>query len=99
MSDLISRKAALDALEWKWAGKSAIDAIKNLPSADAVPVVRCKDCKHRPMKKDPNGYNYGFNLYSPTGAEICPCIVGDNWYSWTPQDNFFCAYGERKDDV
>lgn len=33
MSDLISRQAALDALEWKWAGKAAIDAIKNLPSA------------------------------------------------------------------
>ena len=31
--DLISRRAALDALEWKWAGKAAIDAIKNLPSA------------------------------------------------------------------
>ena len=33
MSDLISRQAALDALEWKWAGKAAIDAIKQLPSA------------------------------------------------------------------
>lgn len=33
MSDLISREAALDALEWKWAGKAAMDAIKNLPSA------------------------------------------------------------------
>lgn len=32
-NDLISRQAALDALEWKWAGKAAIDAIKNLPSA------------------------------------------------------------------
>ena len=62
-------------------------------------LVRCKDCKHRPMKKDPNGNDYGFNLYSPTDAEICPCIVGDNWYSWTPKDNFYCAYGERKDDV
>ena len=31
--DLISRQDVLNALEWKWAGKSAIDAIKNLPSA------------------------------------------------------------------
>ena len=30
--DCISRQAVLDALEWKWAGKAAIDAIKNLPS-------------------------------------------------------------------
>ena len=34
MSDLISRQAALKALEWHWAGKAAIDAIKNLPSAE-----------------------------------------------------------------
>lgn len=32
MADLIDRQAAIDALEWKWAGKVAIDAIKNLPS-------------------------------------------------------------------
>lgn len=31
-TDCISRQDALDALEWKWAGKAAIDAIKNLPS-------------------------------------------------------------------
>ena len=31
--DSISRQAALDALEWTWAGKAAIDAIKELPSA------------------------------------------------------------------
>ena len=42
--DLISRQAALDALEWKWAGKAAIDAIKNLPTAEPE-LIRCKDCK------------------------------------------------------
>ena len=42
--NLISRQAALDALEWKWAGKAAIDAIKNLPSAQPE-IIRCKDCK------------------------------------------------------
>lgn len=33
MKDTIYREDALDALEWKWAGKAAIDAIKDLPSA------------------------------------------------------------------
>lgn len=33
MKDLIDRQAALEALEWKWAGKAAFDAIKALPSA------------------------------------------------------------------
>ena len=34
MDDLISRQAALDVLEWKWAGKAAFDAIKSLPTAE-----------------------------------------------------------------
>lgn len=41
MNDLISRQAALDALDWKWAGKAAIDAIKNLP-----PVLTIDPVKH-----------------------------------------------------
>ena len=41
MTDLISRQAALDALDWKWAGKAAIDAIKNLP-----PVLTIDPVKH-----------------------------------------------------
>lgn len=44
MTDLISRQAALDALEWKWAGKAAIDAIKSLPSAQPEPPRFCAEC-------------------------------------------------------
>lgn len=40
MNDLITRQAALDALEWKWAGKAAIDAIKNLPPVRTVDPVK-----------------------------------------------------------
>lgn len=36
MSDLIDRQAALDALEWTWAGKAAIDAIKELPAIKTI---------------------------------------------------------------
>lgn len=51
------------------------DDIDSAPTIDAVPVVRCKDCRER-----------------------------DNTY-WCPQfvayvdEDFYCAYGERKDDV
>jgi len=34
MSDLISRQDALNALNWTWAGETAIQAIKDLPSAE-----------------------------------------------------------------
>lgn len=60
---------------------------------DAVEVVRCKDCKHRPT--DTGGHNYGRDMEFPD--EVCPCQVDDCWYSWMPDDDWFCANGERKD--
>jgi hypothetical protein len=62
MDDLIDRQAALDALEWKWAGKAAIDAIKNLPSAQPeqrwIPVSESlpKDGKKRYWVCTDTGY-------------------------------------------
>jgi hypothetical protein len=56
-------------------------------------VVRCKDCKHRPIK--PNDYENGFDLEFPDNK--CPCQNGDDgWYSWYPADNWYCAEGERR---
>lgn len=79
--------------------KAIVDVILNAPTIDAVEVVRCKECKHRPIKEDVDGENYGFNLIKPNdGDELCPCLVSDGWYSWMPEDNFFCGYGERKDE-
>lgn len=73
--------------------KSFID---NAPTVDAVPVVRCKDCKHRPTK--PDDYNPittdGFALEFPD--EKCPCQCGDGWYSKYPDDDWYCPIGERK---
>lgn len=114
MSDLISRQSAIEKINeraretftlasgyeyYLGALHDVADDLRQMPTIDAVPIVRCQDCKHRPMKRNPNGDDYGFNLYSPTVDEICPCIVGDNWYSWMPKDNFYCAYGERKESV
>lgn len=62
MDDLISRQVVFDELKglyiappkitndmvWDSAIDTATDKIKDLPSVDAVEVVRCKDCKwHR----------------------------------------------------
>ena len=60
MDDLISRQAALDELEQERRRLSALKmygaehilvhhavrTIERLPAVDAVPVVRCRDCKH-----------------------------------------------------
>ena len=68
------------------------DEIDAMPSADVVEVVRCKDCKHRPYL-DEDGF------IEPENS-ICPCInEDDDDYSWLPEDDWFCADGERREDV
>lgn len=58
--------------------------IKNAPTVDAVPVVRCRDCKHyMPQKKSAHWENR---------ANYCNRIVT---IKTQPYD--FCSYGERKD--
>lgn len=63
---------------------------------DRQPVVRCKDCKHRPKKPDWETYEDGADIEFPDGK--CPCqCSSDRYYSWYPDDEWFCAEGERKD--
>ena len=58
--------------------------LREAPTADAVEVVRCKDCKHyRPQKKSAHWENR---------ANYCNRIVT---IKTRPYD--FCSYGERKD--
>ena len=66
---------------------------------DALSIVRCKDCKHRPHLKNEDGADYGFNVVDDDGTSfgICPCLCEDGWYSWMPKDDFFCAWAERRE--
>ena len=56
--------------------------INDAPTIDAVPVVRCKDCKHYDMGVCLKIYSDG-NMHT------------EAWQSRRPED--FCSYGERKD--
>lgn len=62
---------------------------------DRQPVVRCKDCKHRP--KEPNWKTHvsGYDLEFPKDSK-CPCRCSDEYYSWYPKDDWFCANGEKR---
>ena len=105
MDDLIHRQDVSGALtmECSWIiydeygqltpnGKEILRTLKKIPSADAVEVVRCKDCKYRPIS-----YGDEHDLCFPEEYR-CPCQCDDNWYSWMPKDDFFCARGERKEE-
>ena len=104
MSKLIERDAAVEVLNQLVRERFSlsdgfqfyIDALKDvelnvmaLPTVDAVPVVRCKDCKHRPTGTNRDDLEFP--------DDKCPCECEDYWYSWKPLDNWFCGNGELKD--
>lgn len=60
----------------------ATTLVNTAPTIDAVPVVRCKDCKH---------YDMGVCLKIYSDGNVHP----EAWQSRRPDD--FCSYGERKE--
>lgn len=69
-----------------------VNRLRSDPETEWVEIVRCKDCKHRPIEK--------FDGIIPPKKDDwkCPCLCDDYFYSWRPKDNFFCANGERRED-
>lgn len=94
MDDLIrlSRKAAKE-----WEGTDAYhqaeilintlcDRIETFYAADAVPVVRCRECKHARKSED----TFDWDGTTP----LCKCSYmtqPNRWYE-------YCSYGERRND-
>lgn len=62
---------------------------KNIPTADVVEVVRCKDCKH----------SYINSFSAQSGVALCKFwsnrAEGNNL---VVQQDDYCSYGERKCD-
>ena len=56
--------------------------VNDAPTVDAVPVIRCKDCKHWKFAQHIND-------------NLCHRFDGDPWIPTEPND--FCSYGERKE--
>ena len=97
----MSKHINADKLAYMVACNGDVDFInkvtKLMVEVPSIDIVFCKECKHRPIKEDVDGENYGFNLIEPTdGDECCPCLVSDGWYSWMPEDGFYCGFGERE---
>ena len=108
MDNLISRAAAIEALStpcdkryrhgvWETCLDNIETAIRNIPAVEAVPVVRCRDCKHRPTDNRGTGEDCtNFAIEFPDG--LCPCqCEEDGWYNWYPPDDWFCANGEHRE--
>ena len=82
MADLIDRKELIDALyEADAVTMQGVKIINQFPAVNAVPVVRCRDCKH--WYKETLFCDY--MQYGEAQERV-------NWYA-----DDFCSYGERKD--
>lgn len=60
------------------------EALSRVPTIDAVPVVRCKDCKHAKMTY--RGECKYCNMWDTDDDVLY--LEGD----------FYCAFGERRED-
>ena len=91
MSDLISRSVLIEEIVEDantrllgFDGGVSLGDMKEWvelqPTVDAVPVVRCKDCKH-----------WGCGLPMETDHAKC-CSVG----GYMVGENGYCCYGEKK---
>ena len=68
-------------------------------TTDMVEIVRCKDCKHRPVKNvdyEDNQWDRGYNIKFPDYK--CPCQCEDGYYNKFPDDDWYCANAERRED-
>ena len=65
--------------------------LKKQPTVDAVPVVRCRECKHHRDKNEQE------RQYLVEDILICtsPDATDDCWNAVWP--DHFCSYGERKE--
>ena len=84
MDEYIKREEAIEAVKHAWAkGLKPSQYIEIIPAVDAVPVVRCRECKHRGTD------DCIFHIKGePADEELLLKL-----------DNDFCSYGKRKEGV
>ena len=74
--------------------RDVTNSIRNAPTIDAVPVVRCRECKYW---GDEDG-----KLQNSDGVLFARCkvhnyLIDGRHTGWCPTENDFCSYGERKE--
>ena len=73
-----------------WAKENCLAEIDAAPTVDAVPVVRCRECKHHRDKNEQE------KQYLVEDILICtsPDATDDCWNAVWP--DHFCSYGEKE---
>ena len=87
---LINSYSAKEAIEYTLAGDSASMAERvtdSQPTVDAVPVVRCRECKHWQQSGSKAGKSFSDMEY----------IGGCEFSKYCRRESDFCSYGEPKE--
>lgn len=73
--------------KWMRQNNAFIDAaiLKAIPTIDAVPVVRCRECEYYDENGDCISLDLRIGIHSDTIN-----------YDFSPDPDFYCAYGRRK---
>lgn len=94
-TELISRKEALDALALviktnsiAYVPQYARRALKNIPAVDAVPVVRCRNCRY--------GECTGIEWRCDKHSGHVNVLGEDKHYQEHHDGDWYCADGERR---
>ena len=96
MSKYIRAVVAAMAIEEKYGIPlgDLVDTFADIPAADVVKVVRCRECKYW---GDESG-----KLPRSDGVLFARCkvhnyLLDGRHTGWCPTENDFCSYGERKE--
>ena len=89
--ELVSEKPFKHGNSMRGGIRKALRCIEQSPTVDAVPVVRCWECKHHRDKNEQE------RQYLVEDILICtsPDATEDCWNAVWP--DHFCSYGERKE--
>lgn len=79
--------------KWMRQNNAFIDAaiLKAIPTIDAVPVVRCRECKHYHAG---TGWCDQLSYFQTPNGEPCSPAESMEWKMF--QENDFCSMGQRK---
>lgn len=68
------------------------DCIENTPTIDAVPVVRCRECKYYHAD---TGWCDQLSYFQTSDGEPCSPAESMDWKMF--QENDYCSMGQRKE--
>ena len=87
--EIENKTVPMDSYDGFWSGPAIkLSVISKSPTIDAVPVVRCRECKHWNSSGSKAGNSFSDMEY----------IGGCEFTNYYRTESDFCSYGEKRRD-